>query len=290
MKRAVVNGIGKIGKEVALQKRFKRVIGCITDIHAGSWYSVFPDGFKLTKAGNTVTLNPGQISLLESFHTFKKVLDSLNCDTVFVVGDIVHGQNIKERGMNLITTDLGQQKKAAGVLLSPILKGRKSYWVAGSGYHSSTPGHNPDEGLCETFNEKENYSSTWLGQVANLKVGRRIINLSHGGGGAFIYRETAMAREIVFAKMAMANGKLPKIDMFIHGHFHWFSYLHEYDTHYLQLPCWIAFEPAPIFTKNYTRYQPDIGGAVVMIDHEDRITVWHFLYPLPHIADETIEI
>lgn len=274
-----------------LVKKFKRVIGCVSDMHVGSPYAIFPDGFSL-KSGNVIKLNDGQKQLLDYWEDFKKKCDFWNVDTFLIGGDIVHGQNKKEAGVELISTDLSVQKRAASVLLEPLLKGRKSYWVAGSGYHASTPGHNPDEGLCTELGAKSDIHTDWKGLIANLNIKDtgKMINLSHGGSGAFIYRETAMAREIAFAKMAFANGKLPKIDMFVHGHWHWFAYLHEAKTHYLQLPCWIAFEPCQIYVKNYTRFQPDIGASIIFIDENNFITCWHFLYDLPHIADAPKEI
>jgi hypothetical protein len=271
----------KSGERI-LTKRFKRVIACISDMHVGTYTAIFPDEFHI-KRGNVITLSEGQRSLLESYHSFCKTCNDLGVDTVLVLGDMVHGQNPKERGENLITTELTIQKRAAKELLKTLIKDRKSYWVAGSGYHASTPGHDPDEGLCEMMGGK------WCDKVKTLRFGSRLINISHGGSGAFVFRETAMGREIQWAKMAFANGKLPKIDCFVHGHWHWFAYLHEYESHFLQLPSWAAFEPARIFVKNYARFQPDIGGAVILIDEEDRLMVWHYLYELPHICDEVIE-
>lgn len=275
--------------EKTIIKRFKRKLGLISDMHVGSYYAIFPEDFKL-EAGNVVKLNEGQQKLLGYWQNFKAVCDELQIDTFLFGGDMIHGQNPKGKGIGLITTNLNEQKEAASILISPILKDRKSYWVAGSDYHASTPGHNPDESLCRFLNEKKDLHAEWLGPVANLRAGKKLLNLSHGGSGAFIYRETSMAREIMFSKTAYANDKLPKIDMFIHGHWHWFAYLHEYDVHFVQLPCWIAYEPISLYTKNYTRFQPDIGAAICLIDDEERITVWHFLYPLPHIADEEIKI
>jgi hypothetical protein len=180
-----------------------------------------------------------------------------------------------------MSTNLDVQISAGELAMRRLCKDRKSLWISGSKYHISAVGHNSEKDVCDKL------GGTWLGLVANLRIEPtdKIINISHGGSGAFVYRETAMGREILFAKVAEANGKLPKISMFIHGHWHWFSYLHQSDTHYLQLPCWIAYEPIPIFVKNYPRFQPDIGGAVIMVDEAARITVWHYLYDLPHIAD-----
>ncbi len=267
------------------QMRFKKIIAVVADTHVGSPYAVFPEKYRIEDLKTVYKLNDGQKELLDYWTLFNKTCDNLKVDTVFLLGDIVHGQNVKERGVRIITTDLNEQANAAYKLLFPLVNGRKSYWIAGSRYHRSAEGYNPDQSICEKFK-----NSQWLGEVANLRIGSKIINISHGGSSAFIYRETAMAREIVFSKMAWANNKLPQIDMFIHGHWHWFAHLHEYGVHHVQVPCWMVYEPAPIFTKNYTRFQPDIGGVIVLLDQDDRITVWHFIYPLPHIADGVIDI
>ena len=104
------------------------------------------------------------------------------------------------------------------------------------------------------------------------------------------YRETAQAREMIYGRVAYADKKLPNISMYVHGHFHWFNYMHQVNGHSLQLPCWTALEPLPMFIKNYTKAQPDIGGAIIFMDEAGRITVWHMGYPLPHIADEVQEM
>lgn len=276
-KKIVKNGSRKIFE---LKKRFVRRIAAVSDLHFLSLYAGCPPGL-LNETGVEFNRNEGQIQLWNYWEDFCNKCDELEVDTVLVVGDVIHGQNPIERGVGLMSTNLDVQVNAGVLGMQRLCRDRKSLWISGSKYHISATGHNTEKDICDRL------GGTWLGLVANLKIEptEKIINVSHGGSGAFIYRETAMGREILFSKVAEANGKLPKISMFVHGHWHWFSYLHQSDCHYLQLPCWIAFEPVPIFIKNYARFQPDIGGAVIMVDEAGRITVWHYLYDLPHISD-----
>ena len=134
---------------------------------------------------------------------------------------------------------------------------------------------------------KDGIDAHWYGSIANLKVSpfEKIINLSHGGGRASYYRETLIAREIIFGKVAYANQKLPKIDIYVHGHFHWWNHLHQQGVHHIQTPAWTAYEPIALFTPSYPRLQPETGGVLLLFDDEGRVTVWPFLYPTPHISD-----
>lgn len=275
-----------VKKVKVMSRNFVRRIAVVSDMHIGSRYAMWPE--KTVIGGKEV--EEGREKLRKYWNEFLNVCDELEIDTVLMAGDILHGQNVKGRGKMLITTDLNEQVEAAEALLSRLLNGRKSVWVEGSEYHSSTPGHSPEQNLCNKLSEK--YDTYWKGVVANLKIAGtdRIINLSHGGSSAVVYRETVMAREIMWGKVGIANKKLPKIDVFVHGHWHWFAYVHEYDVHVVQVPCWVAFEPIQRFIKFYVRFQPDIGGVIIMIDDKSRIVVWHFLYDVPRIADKVEEI
>jgi hypothetical protein len=274
-----------------LKKFFVRRIAAVSDLHLMSRYSLFPPEFE-TSEGNIYKANAGQKSLWESYKTFCNVCDEWEVDTVLLASDLIHGQNPIERGIGLISTNLNEQLDLAELTLTPLLKGRESHWVSGSPYHNSAKGMATENELFNRLVKSKVTSGTWSGQIANLKVKpfNKIINMTHGGGAAAYYRETIAAREMVYGKAAVVNEKLPKFDMYIHGHFHWFNYMHQEKVHHLQLPGWTAYEPVAIFTKNYTRMQPDIGGALILFDESGRITVWHYSYPLPHIADKVVEI
>ena len=73
--------------------------------------------------------------------------------------------------------------------------------------------------------------------------------------------------------------------MIIRAHKHTFIEVHKGSIRALQLPCWQFFVPYDTAMKNYARWQPDIGGVVMLFDEELRTTVWHFLYD--NIQDPT---
>jgi hypothetical protein len=277
------------------QKEFKnffvRRMAAVSDFHLMSRYALFPPEFR-TKEGNILTGNEGQKQIWKSYQSFCNTCDEWEVDTVLLASDLIHGQNPIEKGLGLMSTSLNEQIKLGIQVLTPLLKGRDSHWVSGSGYHNSAKGMTVEEEICNQMGEKGISKTYWYGPIANLKVKPfdRIINMTHGGGRAAYYRETLAAREMVYGKVAEVDGKLPRINMYIHGHFHWFNYMHQANVHHLQLPCWTAYEPVPIFTPSYTRLQPDIGGALILFDSTGRITVWHFVYPTPHIADLVKEI
>lgn len=274
-----------------LRKFFVRRFAAVSDLHLMSRFSLFPPTFK-TAEGNVFHANDGQRQLYESFKKFCQVCDEWEVDTVLLASDLIHGQNHKEAGLGLISTSLNEQIQLGEIVLTPLLKGRDSHWVSGSGYHNSAKGMCVEQELCAKIHMKKDGKASWYGPIANLKVKPfgKMINLTHGGGKAAYYRETIAAREMIYGKVAEVNEKLPKIDMYIHGHFHWFDYIHQAGVHHLQLPGWTAYEPIALFTPNYTRMQPDIGGCLILFDENGRVTVWHYTYPLPHIADIVMEI
>ena len=274
-----------------LRKYFVRRIGAVSDLHLMSRYALFPPTFK-TIEGNVFHANEGQKQIWESYKRFCQICDEWEIDSILLASDLIHGQNHIERGSGLISTNLNEQIQLGVNVLTPLLKGRDSHWVGGSRYHNSAKGMYVEQEICNRMTEGGITNGVWHGNIANMKIKPfdKIINMTHGGGRAAYYRETIAAREMIYGKAAEVNQKLPRIDMYVHGHFHWFDYIHQSNVHHLQLPGWVAYEPVPIFTPNYTRMQPDIGGALILFDDNARITVWHYTYPVPHIADAVIEI
>jgi hypothetical protein len=278
-------------KHKELRKYFVRRIAAVSDLHLMSRYSLFPPIFR-SEEGNVFHANEGQKSIWESYKKFCQVCNDWEVDTVLLASDLIHGQNYIERGTGLISTNLNEQIQLCADVLTPLVKGRDSHWVGGSPYHNSVKGMNVEREVCNRLTEGGVTKGTWHGLVANMRVKPfdKIINMTHGGGRAAYYRETIAAREMVYGKAGEVDGKLPRIYCYVHGHFHWYNYIHQGMVHHVQLPAWTAYEPVSIFTPNYTRLQPDIGGVLLLFDDEGRLTVWHFLYPLPHISDMVTEV
>jgi hypothetical protein len=90
-----------------------RRIGFISDLHAGSLYSPFPDAYTFPgDEGVTIHASPSQIVLrqyLEDFLT-REIADA---DSIYFGGDIADGGNIKEHGRQLTTPELYAQVEVA---------------------------------------------------------------------------------------------------------------------------------------------------------------------------------
>jgi len=269
----------------------KRVIAFVSDLHVFSRYGLNPPRF-FSREGIDFEIGEEQRKIYDFWIEFCKVCDSMKVDTVFVVGDLLHGQNVIERGAQLISPNLDEQEDAAKEILHPIVYGikkgmkrRKLYAVAGSHYHISTPGHNPEKDVIESL------GGTFFGNIVNMifPPSNRVFNISHGVSSAYIYRETLLGREGTFIREAQALGKIPKIDCFVRGHWHSYIHIHEKKLHMIQLPGWVAYEPSKPFLRSYGRMQGDIGGVIVILDEDDRIVPWHFLMSeQPHICDKII--
>lgn len=258
----------------------KRSIAFISDLHLFSRYALFPSKY-VTKTGMVFQGGQGQQKLWAAWEDFKSECDDQHVDTVVVVGDAVHGQNPIERGINLVSSDMDEQVDIGVYTLGPIAKGRKLYMFAGSGYHRSTVGHTPEKDICDRLGGK------WMGAIANMsfRPSKRVFNVAHGESAAYVYREMLMGREGMFLRESMALGKIPKIDVFVRGHWHRFIYIHELKMHMVQLPAWMAYEPSKPYLKSYGKMQPDTGGVIIQLDDEDRVRVWHYLYDTPRIVD-----
>jgi hypothetical protein len=105
-----------------------------------------------------------------------------------------------------------------------------------------------------------------------------------------VYRESLMGREILWSKWAEALQKQGRIDIFIRGHWHQSIVLITAGVTYIQIPSWCCFIPWHGSLLLYSRAQPDIGGMLLYIDEDDRVSVKDIQYPLPHVVDETTEM
>lgn len=266
----------------------RRVMGWTADLHVLSKYGLAPLDFK-DMEGNPLIPNKAQQKLLKHYMSFAAELDEVKADTVNIVGDILHGQNIKEAGIQVMSTNLDDQVSASVEMLKPIVRGRRAFFWSGSGYHRSTRGHNPEMDIC---NHKdlaiEAESTHWMGPIANMMYSpsEKVFNVQHGVTKAYIYLAMIMEREINDQLVAEALEQVPEADVIIHAHSHKFRHLHEHKKHMILLPCWNMYAPWHGSLLSYGKFQPDIGGVITLLDDGDRLDVWHFLYPVPRVVGD----
>ena len=259
--------------------KYIRRIALVADFHLASKVALFPPQWE-DEQGIVYIPTEGQLQLYKYYLNFCGVCDELEVDTVIIPGDVIHGLNKKEYGYGLMFSDHEEQKKLAVSVLEKLTKNRRTFFLSGSPYHESldTKVHND---IAKRLN------GTFLGLLANVKLEptKRVMNVAHGVGGAAIYATQILNREADFMLMASALEQLPHFDIVVRAHLHRFFHVHFEKQHLIQLPCWMAWEPNKIYVKYYGKKQPSIGGVVLLIDDKERITVWHYTYPCPHIAD-----
>jgi len=268
-----------------LEHEYKRIVAFISDLHVGSRFAVFPKGFHGKEGSNiSRSMNQGQRDLLKYFKNFTRKCDELKVDTIFIVGDVVAGTNPKEQGLFMMTSDLDEQVDASVKLLEPLCEGRKVGVWSGTQYHESR-----DYRIHGTIARA--LGGEFFGNIANIKLipSNKVVNITHPASSALVYPETPMSRDMLFFKEAEALGKIPKVDVIVRGHRHMFCHIHKNAIHYIHLPCWQSFVPYEGALKNYSRWQPDLGGVILLIDMEDRARVFHYLYPNVHIVDRVVE-
>ena len=260
--------------------KYKRVIAIYSDLHVGSKFAIMPKGFK-NREGNLIGLNSGQEYLLEHWNYCKKICDRNDVDTILLLGDLIQGLHYKKQGEGLVLGELEDQKEASIELLEPLCKGRTVIGVSGTDYHNSR----------DTKTEKqiiETLGGTYCGYVINgeIKGTHRTMNVMHGKSKSVVYRETGASREMLFFKEAQSEMKLMKFDVLIRGHNHLYMHIHRRNMHYIINPCWQVLEPSDYTALWYSKWQPDLGMSLLLIDNEDRINSWHFLTEeTPHITD-----
>ncbi len=272
---------------------YKRVIAWISDTHIGSKMALFPPSFT-DDEGNTFEANPGQLAIYDCWLKFLETCDREGVDTVYHLSDALHGLNKKEFGFGNLVNDLDVQKLVFLQLMRPLVRGRKFFMCSGSGYHESRD-YRVHRWLVKAL-EPECKEATFLGMMKHVRLAPtdKIANVAHGATAAIVYPATKMDRDGLFSQVAQAQGKLPKTSWIIRGHGHEYIHLERKGRHSLQLPAWISWQPAKFMIDMYGLKQSSIGGAIMWIDSEDRITVHHFLtedygIPYPHITDFVID-
>jgi len=265
----------------------QRVIGFLADLHTGSPYAPWPENFVI-EPGFTIEPSDGQRTLNGYIKRAAEIFDKEKVDTVFLLGDMNDGGNRKEFARDRMTADLNQQVRASIMMLSPLCEGRKVYGVHGTGYHDSLD-MKSEKYLIEEL-AKIGAGGRYWGPFKNAKVNGSVVNVSHGEGGALIYRATKSDRELLHALAGEAAGKIKDhVDLFARAHLHFYGYLDNGVNRYLAVPCFTDWIPYKFSLKLYGR-QPDIGFVIAIFDGPGEITIKRYLFELPGIAQIAEEV
>lgn len=274
---------------VKITAEYERAIALAADLHVGSRFALCPEKWITSSGGRLDKLMAkGQQQLLTYWRDYvEKMRRDFHVDTVFLVGDIIAGKNEREYGCGLITADLTEQVEGAIKILEPLCKGLNVHVWSGTPYHESAD-YKVHKVIADAFD------GVFHGYLALLRIkpSEKIAFITHEAPVAPVYPETATARDLLHKFKAEGLGKIPKINIIVRAHRHVSDYKHKRDIHVVNLPCWCCFAPYPKLTRYYFLMQPDIGGALLLIEkktHRVRVIMFDD-YPLPHIADQIIQV
>jgi hypothetical protein len=231
----------------------KRAIALhVADLHAASHYAPWPE--KSKRAASTY--------LNECWAHF-----CLNCpevDYLFLPGDLIDGGQHKSKGTGVFTTQLAEQADGAIELLRPIVKKvlKGIFRLDGTPYHESFD--NPLDALDKEFHIPKQH----VGQVLDVDLlgDGRLLNVAHHPcSGSTIYMGTSVDKEALWSIIAHGMGKVHACRWIVRGHKHSFMIQEQEGKTVCLLPGWQAATP---WAKkvNYWRFQPSIGGALMVKD------------------------
>lgn len=240
----------------------------LSDIHAGSEYSVKSPHAVISEDGTKSEQNKQQEILYNYWHELAKLWK--NPDILVVNGDAIDGLNGRNVVGHVWSDNLIDQANDA-VRLVKEFGGKKIFVVRGTSYHTSTVGVDVEEYFAEKLGAVKNgqrYTDyMYLINCAPPKASRRVIHVTHHIGGSkwFAYRGTALSRDMAAAILNESHfvdkSTGEKIRGVVRGHNHYFWYTESASRFMLQLPAWQLMTP---FTHKVAAVSPPDIGAVQM--------------------------
>jgi len=267
-----------------------RSVALLSDTHDFSDYALVSRTPLYNKKRNCINppeaLSEGQKTIQSYWYDrFIPTAKEFNVDTIIHFGDAIQGCNPKEGGIDCLSPNIDFQKADFVNLMKPVVKDRVYHQFSGTMYHESrdTRIHSDLVDKLQPYCKKAYFHN----KFANIKLKgtEKTLNCAHAATSALIYPATVIDRELTFAKVAAAEGRIPLPDYLIRGHLHRYLHLDYPDIHGVQLPGWMAWYPLGDKVRLYGRTQPDVGWILLLVDKQDRSLLLHFIYPTPNIID-----
>jgi hypothetical protein len=259
----------------------------LNDIHCGGIFGLMPQGGYVPSGGNRIMPNNGQIELWKRLEQYADKCREFKTNTLCVVGDILTGKNHIEGGQYVINIELPDQVAMAAQVIHQFCQmvgtiDKIILWKS-TGYHGSKDG-SVDLEVTKELISAYGYDADYMGEYAFIDIENehgktKRMFVTHTAPNSSMYPEQAMGKDIMLWNESVGQGKLDPTDYIIRAHKHYYGEVHRRNMRCIQLPCWQMFVPYDGAVKNFSKWQPDIGGFIMMFDEELRAQTMHFLYP-----------
>lgn len=217
----------------------------IGDMHVGSYYGlarpVFTVKDEVREQPITIHSNAAQRNLYSYWCDMADHMSQIPLDAVIVNGDVCEGQQYKQRGAGVWTTDIFQQADEAVELLLQ-LRPDCFYITAGTGYHSKgTHGLPPIEEYIADKLRTNGRKAVFAPEML-LDIGGKRFHIAHkiGVTSSTGYRTTAIAKEIMTLLQHAGDDQYGKVDVALRSHAHYFTAVKTGDMVGVIIPGWKA--------------------------------------------------
>jgi len=181
----------------------------LSDTHIGSVYGLSP-----LKYISEEKQSPFNLWIWDRWNEFCK--EFKNPDYLLLNGDLVDGPQVKDLGVDAITTDLDEQVKIGIETIKMLIgKNTKIFGTNGSGYHIGKR-----QGVCLDKRIIENLNGTFKGNVYEFEIDNLLFQMSHGSGGGTVNLDGYLKRELKLSRDLSIKLKKRCPDYLLRSHQH----------------------------------------------------------------------
>ena len=237
----------------------KKTIVVVSDVQDGHKLSICSDAPKLSQLppAEPTIYRPNRIQKA-LFTAWKEVTTEWNKPDILVInGEPIEGQQYKNMGTEVWSTDLNDQLNDAQKLIE-MFKAKKIYTTRGSDYHVSLKGVPLEEAFGKMIGATP-VGGYYAPYEFFLEEEGVTFDISHHVGyNMEFYRSTAITREMAFAKLNESHRWPAKVLIRSHVHYYWYVG----STSHLSMttPCW-KLQDWFMRRKTSAGGMPDIGAV-----------------------------
>lgn len=184
----------------------------IADLHVGSYAGLCPPG-KFSKDDKKL-----RRSQEETYHHYQRFAkENRGVDILLVNGDCIEGKGSRNGGIELWTSDLLEQTRAAAQLIR-MFNAKTIRMSFGTNYHVAA-------GSGERL--EQIIANDLSGTIHNrhfMNIGGVVVDMRHKVGSSSIPhgRHTSISKEAVWCALMHERGIFPKVDVIIRSHTHYY--------------------------------------------------------------------
>ena len=240
----------------------------ISDLHVGSLWGLWPPKFRTidSRTGDRIEFVPNKTQKGLWNHWKRMLAEVPDPECIILNGDLIDGNQWREKGRGLVTPNLTWQSEACLDILDTLPK-VPMYFTQGTGYHELADGLPVEEHLAKEMGGEFGDDLIIDECGIRMQVGHTISSSS----SAWMYWTTAIARDLLLLALHNAEEKYGKVDVAIRSHRHNFCGAIFKSQIGVITPCWQTRTPFAV--KKDLVSPPDIGYVVLHVGPNKNIMI-----------------